>query len=165
MKTEYANPWFKVVKDGRYHFLKESGSDNGAVVLLLLRDKFVFVKVNRPAHQLELIEAPRGYGDSGETSELCAVREVREETGYVFDVLDLEYLGSVRPNSAILSSVLPVYLIESSEEPPMVPVDDEVSEVIYIPKKDIHAAIAEGRVTDGITLSALALYWARVCGE
>lgn len=161
MKTEYSNPWLKVVKDGRHHFLKENGSDNGAIVLLLIEDRFAFVKVNRPAHQRELIEAPRGYGDIGETSESCAIREVLEETGYAFDVHDLERLGLIRPNSAILASVIPVYLIETATEPARNPTDNETSGVTFIPRKDIHIAMAEGAITDGMTLSAIALYLAR----
>lgn len=161
MKTEYSNPWFKVVKDGRHHYLKENGSDNGAVVLLLIENKFAFVRVNRPAHQRELIEAPRGYGNIGETSESCAIREVLEETGYAFDIHDLEHLGIVRPNSAILASTIPVYLIETATEPARSPADSETSGVTFIPRGSIHVAMVEGVITDGLTLSALALYLAR----
>ena len=88
MKTEYQNPWFKVVKNGKFHFIKENGSDNGAVILALVDGKFLFVKVDRPAHEMISVEAPRGYGEPGESSESCAVRELYEETGFLFSSFD-----------------------------------------------------------------------------
>jgi len=161
MKIEYENPWFKVVKDGKYHFLEEVGSDNGAVVLLLINGDFVFVSVNRPAHKAAFLEAPRGYGDVGETSEMSAVREVYEETGYKFDVTALENIGVVRPNTAILSSSIPVYLIESNLNLPSKAPDKEVDSLSFIPEAQIYKEIADGKITDGISLAALSLYWAR----
>lgn len=161
MKTEYKNPWFKVVKEGRFHFIKESGSDNGAVILALIDEKFVFVEVERPAHNLISLEAPRGYGDVGESSESCAIRELYEETGFLLPIDDLEMIGLVRPNTAILSSSIPVYLIESNQVTTRNETDPEICNVVYIPKKDIQKEVSSGKITDGITLSALSLFWAK----
>jgi len=159
--TQYENPWFQVVKDGKYHYLVENGSNNGAIVLVLLKDVFLFVRVNRLAHGMDLVEAPRGYGDSGESSEACAIREVFEETGHQFELSDLECIGKVRPNSAILSSCISVYLIESDCSEAVKKPDEEVSGVIFIPEKDVFSEVSKGNITDGCTLSALALYWSR----
>tara|TARA_B110000908_G_C10182962_1_gene416614 strand:+ start:811 stop:1326 length:516 start_codon:yes stop_codon:yes gene_type:complete len=161
MNIEYENPWFKVIKDGKYHYLKENGSDNGAVVLVLINDDFIFVKVSRPAHSIKSLEAPRGYGDVGESSESCAIRELYEETGYSFETSDLENIGVVRPNTAILSSSIPVYLIESGIRSSVKLSGDEISEVVYISKEEVYKQVTAGKITDGITLAALGLYWAR----
>lgn len=161
MKTEYKNPWFKVVKDGKFHFVKESGSDNGAVILALIDEKFVFVEVERPAHSMISLEAPRGYGNIGEKSESCAIRELYEETGILLAIDDLERIGLIRPNTAILSSSIPVYLIRSNQVSITKLPDPEILHVLYISEEEILKEIASGRITDGITLSALSLYWAK----
>lgn len=161
MIPQYKNPWFQVVKDGKYHYLVEDGSNNGAIILALVKKRFVFVRVNRPAHSMDLVEAPRGYGHNGESSEACAIRELFEETGHKFELSDLDKIGKIRPNSAILSSIIPVYLIESDGNDPIKESDNEVSSVVYIPAKDIYDEVFKGNITDGCTLSALALYWSR----
>jgi ADP-ribose pyrophosphatase len=161
MKMEYENPWFKVVKDGKFHFIKENCSDNGAVVLALIDEQFIFVEVERPAHKLISLETPRGYGNLGENSESCAIRELYEETGFLLDSEGLERIGLVRPNTAILSSSIPVYLIESNQVSRRKLIDSEISNVVFIPRDDIHKEVASGKITDGITLSALSLYWAK----
>ena len=161
MRIEYENKWFRVLKDGKYHYLQENGSDNGAVVLALIDGCFIFVQVQRAAQGMELIEAPRGYGNPGELSEDCALRELFEETGHCFDKEDLQLLGNIRPNSAILSSCIPVYLIETAAREPLKAPDGEVTTLVSIDKDAVKSVVAQGKITDGITLAALALYWSR----
>ncbi len=161
MKTEYENPWFKVVKDGKFHFVKENGSDNGAVILALIDKKFIFVEVNRPAHNMVSLEAPRGYGESGETSDLCAIRELFEETGFLLPIENLERIGLIRPNTSILSSSIPVYFIQANRVSKKTTQDSEIFNVVSISEGEIYKEIANGNITDGMTLSALSLYWAK----
>ncbi|WP_372862886.1 NUDIX hydrolase [Spongiibacter sp.] len=165
MKEVYKNPWFSVIQDENYHYLYERGADNGAVVLLLINDGFVFVSVRRPAHAAVMIEAPRGYGDEGETSAACAIREVFEETGYQFQQSQLTKLGVLRPNSAILAAAIDVYLIEAEVADQLAAPQEEVEGVIVIPSAKIHQQIAQGRISDGFTLSALAMYWSIKAGK
>lgn len=160
MKTVYENPWFRVVEDKNFHYLKEDGADNGAVILPVFEEQFVFVRVNRPAHEAIFIEAPRGYGEKNESNAECAVRELFEETGYKIQSSKLVELGKIQPNSAILSSNVSVFLAEISGCENIPIADDEVLEVVYISKKEIKNKIKSGVITDGFTLSALALYWA-----
>jgi len=159
VNTVYENPWFKVIEDEGFHYLKENGSDNGAVVLVIEKDSFIFVKVKRPAHGVELLEAPRGYGNSCENCHECAVRELFEETGYKVNVSDIEKLGVVRPNSAILASKVTVFLAKVAPEQKVSVPDDEVIDLVFIPFHELKKEIAKGNISDGFTLSALALYW------
>jgi ADP-ribose pyrophosphatase len=159
MKSVYKNPWFQVIKDKEYHYIKESGSNNGAVILAVQNDNFIFVRVKRPAHNTELIEAPRGYGEINEKNEECALREFFEETGYKINKHDITKLGEVRPNSAILSSVITIFLATVSENQKIYTFDKEISELVYIPVQNIKKVISTGQITDGFTLSALAMFW------
>lgn len=160
MKIEYENPWFKVLKDGKFHYLKENGSENGAIVIAIIDNELVFVSIDRPAHQLQLIELPRGYGNKHESSQFCAARELYEETGYKFKPEQFRKIGVVRPNSAILSSIIPVYLVESLDNIASKEIDGEVDSVLHIHKSRVYDEISSGRISCGITLSALAIYCA-----
>ncbi len=158
MSIEYENPWFRIVKQGQYHFVEENGADNGAVILLQAEEHFVFVKVFREAHNAFFIEAPRGYGEKGEISSEAASRELFEETGYKIEISKLRQLGTVQPNSAILSSSLPIFFVEVDKRIKETILDSEVSDIVYIHKRQILNSIASGEITDGITLAALTLY-------
>lgn len=161
MKTVYKNPWFKVTKDGRFHYVEENGSNNGAVIVVIEDESFVFVKVNRPAHSADLIEFPRGYANDDESSQECALRELLEETGYRIDSVSIEELGVVKPNSAILASTVNVFLANVSKENKVSEHDSEVIEVIRIPINEMRQKILSGFITDGFSLSALALFWCK----
>lgn len=161
MKTVYENPWFKVTKDGCYHYVEESGSNNGAVIVVIEDESFVFVKVNRPAHSEALIEFPRGYASDNESSQECALRELLEETGYLIGSASIEKLGVVKPNSAILVSSVNVFLARVSKAEQVQRHDSEVIEVIRIPICEIKNKILSGYITDGFSLSALALFWCK----
>ncbi len=52
---------------------------------LLLQKQF------RPPIDKVCIEVPAGLVDEGETPEQCAVRELREETGYVGEVMESHF--------------------------------------------------------------------------
>ncbi|TDR69162.1 NUDIX hydrolase [Photobacterium lutimaris] len=161
MKTVYENPWFKVTKNGLFHYIEENGSDNGAVIVIIEGESFVFVKVNRPAHSDELIEFPRGYANHDESSKECALRELLEETGYVIERGSIEKLGVVKPNTAILASTINVFLAHVSKEEQVQEHDSEVIEIIRIPISEMKQKILSGLVVDGISLSALALFWCK----
>jgi ADP-ribose pyrophosphatase len=160
INIEYQNPWFKVIKDGKFHYLEENSSDNGAVVIAVIDNELTFVNIDRTAHKINLIELPRGYGDKLESSQFCAARELYEETGHKFKPEQFLEIGVVRPNSAILSSIIPVYLIESLDNSKLKEHDAEVNSVLYINKSRIYDEISSGRISCGITLSALMIYFA-----
>lgn len=162
MTTVYENPWFSVVKEGAYHYIKEKGSGQGAVVLVRSDKGFVFVAVDRPAQGKVLVEAPRGYAEEGESARQCAARELEEETGFRVDPASLVELGRVRPNSAILASSVSVFFVDVAAAAPLSSPDSEIEGLVVIPEGEIHSALCAGRVSDGFTLSALALYWSSI---
>lgn len=161
MSIEYENPWFRVIKSGVMHFVEESGASNGAVALVEVAGHFHMVEVFRAAQQSLCLEAPRGYGDVGESSLDCALREVLEETGLRFDANEAQFLGRLMPNSALLASQVDVYHLRADARLAEREPDKEVRRSVSIACQDMPACLAEGKITDGFTLSALALLWAR----
>lgn len=74
---------------------KESGPE------LLLQKQY------RPPIDKVVIEVPAGLIDAGETPEQCAVRELREETGYVGvaeQISPVMYNGIIFPFSLIVAA-------------------------------------------------------------
>lgn len=160
MTEVYKNPWFKVIKKDEYHYIEEKNSDNGAVILPVVGEQILLVQVYRPAHQRSFLEAPRGYGHAGESSLATALRELGEETGYLAQPEDLSCLGSTRPNSAILTSCIDVYLARLSPAQQQQVPDDEVERLHYFSIAQIPRLMVSGEIQDGFTMAAMALYWA-----
>ncbi|EGS23724.1 uncharacterized protein CTHT_0004250 [Thermochaetoides thermophila DSM 1495] len=72
---------------------RPAGSDIDGVGIAAILEKdtgpeIILQKQFRPPVDKIVIELPAGLIDAGETPEQCAVRELREETGYVGEVLD-----------------------------------------------------------------------------
>ena len=77
----YANPWFQIVKNGRYHFMRENNSKQAAVILVERDDCYLFVRQYRHSLGKDMLELPRGSAKDNETSAQCAMRELLEESG------------------------------------------------------------------------------------
>lgn len=167
MKTVYENPWFKVLQENQYHFIKEQGSDNGAIIIAKLNELFLFVRVFRQAHQSYIVELPRGYGEINETSVMAAIREFQEETGYIVLSENIEKIGTVKPNSSILCSNIPIFLAKIYEETKqdISLKDKEIDKTIFLTKKEVYENILNGKISDGMSLSALMLYFANIDSE
>ncbi len=162
MIEQYKNQWFSVIKDGKFHYIREFGSDNGAIVLIESDSGYVFVRVSRAAHSFkEQIEAPRGYGEVHESSIETAIRESFEEAGCSIKREQIEKIGTIKPNSAILASSVDVFYARIGDNQISDSQDTEVHGVVTIARDDIQYQIASGLVTDSFTLSAFALLWSK----
>ncbi len=162
MSTQYENPWFKVVRDGRFHYVVENRADNGAAVLALVDgSEFLLLRVKRAAHADIQREIPRGYGEPGETSRACARRELAEETGYLVDESQLTLLGRLKPNSAILASTIDLYLAQVNSGDLTEQRDDEAVAVERVSLADMRSLLRVGEIQDSFTLAALAHYFNR----
>lgn len=155
--VEYQNPWFRVLRDGRFYFVDEPKARNAAVVFVEFEGQLVLIEQYRVAAGCTLLATPRGYGEAHETSVACAAREAFEETGYRVPEEALQFLGQVRPNSAILTSLVDVYFGRATEKVGQFTDTDEVSTVKLLTYEEFEARIAEGGVTDGITLAGYLL--------
>mgnify|MGYP003665154048 CR=1 FL=1 len=87
--------------------------------------------------------------------------ELQEETGYRAAPEQLTRLGRYRPNSAILTSCVDLYLAELTSSDQVGRPDREVLAVEEVPLGSLPAKLQDGILDDGFTLAALAHYYAR----
>ena len=158
-ETVYANPWFRVQREGKMHWIDEKSSPKGAVIVGEIDSHLVFVKVYRAAHNATFIELPRGYAEDNETYTEAGLREFKEETGLEAD--ECTHLGEILPNSSILSTRVQVIHAKAKQSMTPVELDSEINDVIFVPKKEIDSLILKGNIVDGMSLAALALLNAR----
>jgi ADP-ribose pyrophosphatase len=96
-------------ESGRKTVREVAEHPGGAVVLPLLDDgRVVFVRQKRYPLDSFLYELPAGKLEPGEPPELCAVRELREETGYSAE--RFEKLTAIYTSPGFCTEKLHIYL-------------------------------------------------------
>ena len=118
----FSAPWLNVRKDvcelpdGRKHsdyYILEY--PDWATAFAMTEDGKV-VMVRQYRHGLGVIstELPGGVIDAGETPEQAIARELKEETGYVFE--SIEELGKVSPNPATSTNYMHMFLARGGKK-------------------------------------------------
>lgn len=136
----------------------------GAVVVLaqLPDDSFALVRQYRKAMECELLEAVAGTLEPGEDPILCAVRELKEETGYDTDVASLTPLGSIIAAPGYSTERLYVFHARvAAVAGDIAPDEDERIEVVLMSAGDIDDMIRRGLIEDSKTLATWMLYKSR----
>jgi ADP-ribose pyrophosphatase len=152
----YENPWFKVIKQDNYHFVEELNAKTGAAVLAIRGDSILLLKMQRLSQGLETtLEIPRGYAEAGETSRECAIRELREETGYCVPHANLHLLGHIRPNTGLLTTRVALFFAQISESDVPSQRDNEAAALLSIKASEISSYLSSGQIEDSFTLAAL----------
>ena len=140
------------------HLRLEGVGGEGVVMLCLCGDRVALVRTYRYALAADQWGLPRGFGH-GESPRHSALAELREEIGEEPDALEL--LGTVHPDSGVQSTAVHVFLASYATEV-AAPTDVlEVAEVRWVPLDALWQRVARGELTDGFTLSALAMLTAR----
>ncbi len=126
-------------------------------VPLTEQGELVMVRQYRHGSGAESLEIPGGLHDgAGERPEEGAARELAEETGYGGGLL--QFLGELRPQPALLSNRLRIYLargVHRSAAPQ--PDAGEDIEVVLLQPGEVPARIASGEINNAMTVTALAL--------
>jgi len=147
--------------------IKVSPKNNGGVVLFV-KNQNGEVYLHNAYHyaanivQIELI---RGFRDYGEDSITSAKRELYEEISYNYEiVLEPIFLGKIYPDTTILNSYANLYLIEIRHKNKLFKHKDDM-EVLengeFYTIQKLNELIANGKITDGYTLSAYAILKAK----
>ncbi len=92
--------------------------------------------------------------------EAAAIRELREETGYVGSSIEL--ISVVEPNPALQGNRCFTYLVRGAKLAAETAFDDlEDLEIAIVPKQDIARLLDSGQVTHALVVTALETYLRR----
>lgn len=131
-----------------------------ATVAITKEGEVVLVSQYRATFDSSVLEIPAGMRDiEGEDPGVTAVRELREETG--FDAQSIEMLGECLSSPGVTDSSVIVYLAQDlspGEFQPHGP-EEEAMQTLLVPFSEAMNMISDGRLTDaksayGILLAA-----------
>lgn len=140
--------------DGHYLRIESGGEGLGAVILPVCRGAIGLVKTFRyPLDEWEWA-LPRGFAEDPDPL-VTAREELREELG--ISARSLELIGTFSPDSGMFSQKVAVVL--ATVDDPAGDIEDlaEVGDTRWVELPALWDEISDGRLTDGMTLAALAL--------
>jgi ADP-ribose pyrophosphatase len=126
----------------------------GAAVLPLHDDgSITLIRQLRPAIGGFMLEIPAGRLSPGEEPQLCAERELIEETG--LKAASITSLGILHPSPGVFDEVIHLYLAAGLSQGAAAPEAYEEISCLRIPLQEALSMAAEGSITDGKTIAAL----------
>lgn len=99
------------------------------------------------------LEIPAGLLEPGEDPEQCAIRELREETGYKPAVL--EPLGGIYVAPGYTTEYIHLYFAQGYEAAPLLQDEDEFVEPVRIPLSEALEQIEQGVIVEAKSVVAL----------
>jgi ADP-ribose pyrophosphatase len=129
----------------------------GAVTILPVDEagRILFVRQYRHATGKELLELPAGTLNAGESPENCALREIREETGFAAG--KLVKLGEFFLAPGYSTEFMVVYLASELHRAPLPGDEDEFITLEPVPIEEAYRLALNGGLQDGKSLAALLL--------
>lgn len=126
----------------------------GAVAVLAFVDEetILLVEQFRVALNKTLLEVPAGKLEKGEELEVCAHRELEEETGY--KAKNMQYLGTIATGASFTDELIHIYKATELYQGVKGGDEDEFIEVTSYKLEAIRAMIKEGQIIDAKTISA-----------
>lgn len=129
----------------------------GAVTILPLEadGRIIFVRQYRHAAGKDLLELPAGNLDPGELPEICAAREIREETGYA--ARKLINIGEFYLAPGYSTEYMTVFLATDLYPDPLPGDVDEFITLEHLPIEQAYDLALNNGLQDGKSLAALLL--------
>lgn len=136
--------------------------DSNGVVVIPCRDgRFGLLSIFRhPPRKESGGEFPRGFAENLSPAE-NGVKELREELGVQLSPDQLEYLGEIQPDSGLSAGTVQVFCAHISET--AIPADngEGIHGIRWVTPQEMAQEVADGTITDGITLAAYLKYLCR----
>ena len=129
----------------------------GSVIIIPIDEEgnLLFVRQYRHAAGIDMLELPAGTRDGDEPFEVCAAREIREETG--MEAGTLTHIGSFYLAPGYSTEYMGVFLATDLKPNPLDADDDEFLSVEKIPVKQAFDMAERGEMPDAKSLAALLL--------
>lgn len=126
-----------------------------AVLPVTAENKIVMVEQYRKALERTIIEIPAGKLESGEKPEVCAGRELEEETGYECE--QMEWLISFYTSPGFADEIIHVYKATGlkKKENPAAADEDEFVNLIEVTLEEAIQLIKEQKIYDAKTAYAI----------
>jgi ADP-ribose pyrophosphatase len=123
--------------------------------------QLLLIRIYRHPLRRETWEFVAGLIEDGETPEQAAVREVGEEIGVTPSKVQMfpPYVpvsGFIGDQFYIALATIPNVTLDDLR----LQADEGISGAIFVGEGDVKAMVRDGQIEDGITLVALAHYWA-----
>ncbi len=127
------------------------------VVALTEASELVMIRQFRQGSASLTLEVPGGVLNRGEDPRAAALRELREESGYVAG--DVVRIGDVNPNPALFTNRCTVFLATDCVRDGELQMDPgEDIEVVLVPSDEVDDRIRRGEVDHSLVISALHFY-------
>jgi ADP-ribose pyrophosphatase len=124
-----------------------------AIVPLLDQETVLMIRQFRLAVNEVLLEVPAGTLEPDEPPEVCAARELEEETGYRANILRKLFSQYLAPGYS--QEILHVFLAQELQQTAQRTEEDENMEVVPVPLSRAVDMILSGEIRDAKTIASL----------
>lgn len=134
---------------------REIVEHNGGAVIAAIKDDGKMLMVNqfrKPAERV-MLEAPAGKIDPGETPETAALRELKEETGYTAEHIQL--MTEMYPSVGYSEEVLYLYVCTGLTPGETDFDENEAIDICEYPLGELYDMVMRGEIKDGKTQVAV----------
>lgn len=138
-------------------FVRIDGLDWANIIPITADQQVVLIRQYRHGSDDYTLEIPGGCVEVGEDPALSAMRELEEETGY--STKEVEYLGAVRPNPALMSNRCYFYVARGVQLKGEQRLDDgEDIQVVLKPLPEVIEMVKKGEISHSIVVAAFGLF-------
>lgn len=151
-----------ILENGNNAYREVVRHNGGACIVAVTKDnEILFVKQYRYPLNKVVMEIPAGKLEPNEHPEICAKRELREETGAIGEV---EYLTEIYPTPGYSSEIIYIYAAFNVEIGSLSLDEDEFIDVVKVDIDSALEMIKSGEIKDAKTIVGILLVADRIKG-